>query len=175
MPKKKKVIKKKPAAKKAVKKAIKKKPAAKKAVKKAIKKKPAAKKAVKKAVKKKPAAKKAVKKAVKKAGKKVIEKHEVIKPTEEQIDKIILKAKSRGFITETELLYVFPEVEEYVFDYEIFLEDLEDNGIQIIEDTGRFLDNDEKKDAETAEILHTKNLTDLSKLSADSIQMYLKV
>ena len=95
-----------------------------------------------------------------------------------QMINLIAKGRSRGFVTETELLYVFPFAEEYVYEYELFLENLQKNGIQIIEDTGRILDIsskiETKKDEKREKILNSKNLTDLSKLSSDSIQMYLK-
>src|SRR3989338_3886273 len=78
------------------------------------------------------------KKAGRKKAKAMLE-HIVVKPTEEQIKNLIIKGRSRGFITETELLFIFPEVEEYVYDYELTLEELQKNGIQIIEDTGGFL------------------------------------
>ncbi|MFH0892594.1 MAG: sigma-70 family RNA polymerase sigma factor [Candidatus Falkowbacteria bacterium] len=101
---------------------------------------------------------------------------EIIYPKEDELNKLIAKGRSRGFVTETELLYIFPEVEEYVFDYELLLEKLQRNGIQIIEDTGRILDFEEKKEEkeEAGKLPITKNITDLSKLSSDSIQMYLK-
>ncbi len=127
-----------------------------------------AKKAVKKPEPKKPAAKAAKPAEV-----------EVIKPDEEKIKSLIVKGRSRGFVTETEILFVFPQVEEYLYDYELLLEDLQKNGIQIIEDSGGFLDFelDEKKKQKVAEITGTakdKKKFDISELSADSIQMYLK-
>ncbi|MFZ4631822.1 MAG: sigma-70 family RNA polymerase sigma factor [Patescibacteria group bacterium] len=93
--------------------------------------------------------------------------------------RLIDKGRLRGFITETELLYLFPEVEEYVYDYDVFLGDLQRNGIRIAEDSGRILDMAEKKANEpplTGKALahHNAMNIDLSKLSADSIQMYLK-
>lgn len=102
-----------------------------------------------------------------------------VKPTEEQIKKLIDKGRLRGFITETELLYLFPEVEEYVYDYDVFLGELQKSGVRIMEDSGRILDTAEKKAAEpplTGKALAHQNALniDLSKLSADSIQMYLK-
>jgi RNA polymerase primary sigma factor len=102
-----------------------------------------------------------------------------VKPTPEQISKLIEKGRSRGFITETELLYLFPEVEEYVYDYDVFLGELQRSGVKIMEDSGRILDTAEKKAAEPAltgrALAHQNALNiDLSKLSADSIQMYLK-
>ena len=190
---KKKTTKKAPAKKKAGKKTAAKKTVAKKKttrraqITKAVKKTAKVKRAPKKATAKKTAAtskKKVTKKttAKKKAVKrtKAASVREVVKPTEEQMNKLIEKGRMRGFVTETEILYVFPEVEEYIFDYELFLERLQRNGIQIIEDSDKILDFDlkqkekqkEKKGVED-EILK-RDLTDLSKLSADSIQMYLK-
>ncbi len=106
-------------------------------------------------------------------------RREIVMPKEEQMKSLIIKGRSRSFITETELLYVFPEVEEYIFDYELFLEKLQKNGIQIIEDSGQILevwpaDGKNQFLADTVESLGRKESPDLSKLSADSIQMYLK-
>ena len=100
----------------------------------------------------------------------------IIKPTEEQIRNLIIKGRSRGFITETELLHVFPEIEEYVYDYELTLESLQKNGIQIIEDTGGFLGTADELKNKTAQIggFNEKKKFDISELSADSIQMYLR-
>ncbi|MEA1962818.1 MAG: sigma-70 family RNA polymerase sigma factor [Patescibacteria group bacterium] len=161
---------------------ITKKAAKKPAVKKVIKKKKfAPKKIAKKIVVKKTAAKKSVvkKTSVRKkrdVKQKTARKKDIVMPNESQIKNLIEKGRSRDFVTETELLYAFPEVEEYIFDYEIFLEVLQKNGINIIEDTGRILDFDEQKDEREAagRLPLTGNITDLSKLSADSIQMYLK-
>ena len=104
---------------------------------------------------------------------------EVVKPTEAQLQKLIEKGRMRSFVTETELLYLFPEIEEYVYEYDVFLGDLQKNGIRIAEDSGRILDTAEKKAQEpvlTGRALAQQNAmqVDLSKLSADSIQMYLK-
>lgn len=104
---------------------------------------------------------------------------QIVKPSEEQMRRLIDKGRLRGFITETELLYLFPEVEEYVYEYDVFLGDLQRSGVRIAEDSGRILDMAEKKAAEpplTGRALAHQNAMniDLSKLNADSIQMYLK-
>jgi RNA polymerase primary sigma factor len=109
----------------------------------------------------------------------VKEEHVAVKPSDQQIKKLIDKGRLRGFITETELLYLFPEVEEYVYDYDVFLGELQRSGVRILEDSGRILDTAEKKAQEpplTGRALAHQNAMniDLSKLSADSIQMYLK-
>lgn len=112
--------------------------------------------------------------------KKKEELREIVFPTDVQKKVLISKGRSRGFVTETELLYVFSEAEEYVFDYELFLEDLFKNGVQIVEDTGSILNvnttigKQEKNIEEESGLVSSKNITDLSKLSSDSIQMYLK-
>ncbi len=102
-----------------------------------------------------------------------------VKPTPEQMEKLIAKGRLRGFITETELLYLFPEIEEYVYDYDVFLGELQKSGVRIAEDSGRILESTERRNKEEASSGKTAaqqaalNI-DLSKLSADSIQMYLK-
>ncbi len=100
-------------------------------------------------------------------------------PDPDKIKSLIVKGRSRGFVTETEILYIFPQVEEYLYEYELILEDLQKNGIQIVEETGGYLDFelDEKKKQKMADIIGTakeKKKFDISELSSDSIQMYLK-
>lgn len=105
------------------------------------------------------------------------EKREVIKPSEESLNRLVGKGKMRGFITETELLHLFPEAEEYLYDYEIFLGDLYKNGIKIAEDTGKILGSslEKKDDKDSTGKQNVGGLSiDLTKLSTDSIQMYLK-
>ncbi len=109
---------------------------------------------------------------------KKIEPREIVLPDEEKLKKALEKGALRGFITETELLYLFPEAEEYVFDFEVFLENIQKKGIRIVEDTGQILDvsggldlKESKKEKDPTDDI--KNI-DLSKLSSDSIQMYLK-
>ncbi len=135
-------------------------------------KKTVAKKTVKKkasTVKKSPSK---MKKTSAKSVKKKEEKREPIIPSEEQIKTLLNKGRSRGFVTETELLFVFPEVEEYIFEYEKFLDDLQNAGVKIIEDTGKILEMDtgQKEQIKSNDV----HIPDLSKLSADSVQMYLK-
>jgi len=107
---------------------------------------------------------------------------EMVRPTEEGMENLIRKGKMRGFVTETELLYLFPEAEEYIFDYEIFLSRLQESGVQIFEDTGKILDFEDKKGEKVGEkksaskkaLADSAKNVDLLKLNSDSIQMYLK-
>jgi RNA polymerase primary sigma factor len=95
------------------------------------------------------------------------------------IDEMVAKVRPRGFVTETELLQVFPQVEHYIYDYELTLERLQRNSIRIIEDSGGFLDFEAntKKASQLSSILGSDKdrlKFDISELSADSIQMYLR-
>ena len=153
----------------------------KKTIKKMIIKKKVVKKArpVKKTIpKKKVMVKKPVKKTKVVVAKKILPKNKVRAdyrptqpPSDEKINTLINKGRLRGFVTETELLYLFPNVEDCVFEYDIFLGKLQEAGVRIVEDSGNILGQSEI--APKATKGHAVAV-DLSKLSADSIQMYLK-
>jgi len=161
--------KKKKTVKKATKKTTAKKMTRKKATKKTTAKKTTRKKATKKTTAKKTTRKKATKK------KKVVKSKAVV--NEELVNKLIEKGSSRGFITETEVLHTFPEVEDYLDKYEEFLARIDQFGLTLVESETGLLDSVEKR----AEILtkvglnkDQKKRIDISDISADSIQMYLK-
>ena len=138
-------------------------------------------------MKKKTTSKKVVRKTVAKktvAHKKIVVKKAVVrisrvKPAIDQaaIDKLLAKGKSRTFVTETEILHTFPEVEEYLDDYELFLAHVDQFGLSIVDSDGGFLSTNERR----AEVLEKAGLgtkqkkrIDISDISADSIQMYLR-
>ncbi len=95
----------------------------------------------------------------------------------ENFERLINKGRSRGFITETEVLHTFPEVEEYLDEYEKFLQKVDHLGLTLIESESGILASPEKR----LEILEKVGLSkkqkkriDISDISADSIQMYLR-
>jgi len=178
--------------KRVVKKEIKKTPVAslrsgrpiKKEIKKVVKKEPA--KIIKKEDKKKyfkpPVTSLRSGKSVKKEVKKPIKLRPVepaIPPSIEVLNMLVTKARTRGFVTETEILHSFPQVEDYIFDYELFLERLQKNSVTIVEEMDSFLDeaSNIKKAKQLDDIIGTEKdrlKFDISELSADSIQMYLR-
>lgn len=95
-------------------------------------------------------------------------------PTEEQIQKVLEKGRMRGFLTETEVLFLFPSVEDYIFDYELFLRRLNDIGIKIVEDSGNLLSSAIKNTLSEKEKSESQLSVDFSNLTSDSIQIYLK-
>jgi len=134
-----------------------------------------AKKTSKKTTKKKATKKPKISKAKKK------EKSTSVKAEINQlaIDNLITKGRSRGFITETEILYAFPHLEEYVLEYESFLDRVESMGVNVVESSGGILDKKEPEEEEVKGKKSKKKSTDkrrfdLSDISNDSIQMYLR-
>lgn len=98
--------------------------------------------------------------------------------SEEQLKAIIFKGRQRGFVTETELLYAFPDLEAYVDEYEQALDQFEQQGIAIVESGGSILDAQKPS---FLDVSHSKKHLptderhfDLGDISGDSIQMYLR-
>ncbi len=103
-------------------------------------------------------------------------KSEVVRPTEEQLQHLLDKGRGRGFLTEQEILHVFPEVEEYLDIFENFLQQLEDQAVQIVALKGGMLSTSKEKEEmmEKAGMAKDKKKFDISEISEDSIQMYLR-
>ncbi|OGF20385.1 RNA polymerase sigma factor RpoD [Candidatus Falkowbacteria bacterium RBG_13_39_14] len=109
---------------------------------------------------------------------------EVIAPSNESINELIKKGRLRGFVTDYEIMQVFPKFEHYLDLYEEFLDKIEDNGIELVEKKGGFLgeilkpvgeikkpDGKKEKEDKKKSLL---DKIDLGDISADSIQMYLR-
>ena len=134
-------------------------------------------KTLKKTVKKK------VKKASAKGGKKRALKGKQIKLETAQVlfpqaegELLLKKGRGRNFLTENEILFTFKDLEDYIENYEQWLSQLEENGIQIIETDGGILGLTTAKVGLTSggKEKAGKNMFDLSDISSDSIQMYLR-
>lgn len=100
-----------------------------------------------------------------------------VPPSQEAVDRLFNKAKSRGFLTENEVLYAFPEVEDYIELYESFIDRLDSAGINVVEQKEGILGRiKERHDIMTN--LHSvderRGKVDPLDLTADSIQMYLR-
>lgn len=98
-------------------------------------------------------------------------------PATETLDKLFEKARSRNFITEQEMMFAFPYVEDYIPVYEAFIDRLDAAGIGVIEQKEGLLG----RVAERHDILtkmHSaddpRGKVDPLELTADSIQMYLR-
>ncbi len=94
----------------------------------------------------------------------------------EAVADLIQKGKMRSFITESEILYAFPELEEYLDQVEEVLYRLDRLGVNIIEKEIGFLATEKsRKDIlDEIGIKSEKKKIDLTDISSDSIQMYLR-
>ncbi len=96
----------------------------------------------------------------------------------QSVERLIEKGRSRGFVTENELVRVFIELEDHIEEFEDFLDDLDIMGVQVVSIDGGILDMGKEdrtgKVFSDAGIARDKKRMDLSDISADSIQMYLR-
>jgi len=99
-------------------------------------------------------------------------------PSPEVIQRMIEQGRMRGFITQKEVLHTFKFLEDYIGAYEEFLEDLEFHGLEIIEQPTGLLGsaNKQKREEALTKLNRNQDLLsfDLSDISSDSIQMYLR-
>src|SRR3989344_6447569 len=125
----------------------------------------------KKITKKKKAAKKVKRRSVRRAKKRKLagKKKAAAKMggkmvTPEKLQEMVYKVKSRGFITYSEILYSFPEIEKDIQGLEYLYDELEKRGIEVKE-SREFLEVDKgKKEA----------MKIASEAVLDPVQIYLK-
>jgi RNA polymerase primary sigma factor len=98
-------------------------------------------------------------------------------PPQETLDRLFEKARTRDFITENEVFYAFPYVEDYIQIFEQFIDRLDTHGIKIIEQKEGLLG----RVKERSDIMHAMHSSedergkiDPMDLTADNIQMYLR-
>ncbi len=95
------------------------------------------------------------------------------------MDKLFDKARTRSFLTETEVLYAFPDIEDYIPTYEAFVDRLDAAGIGIVEMKEGILGRKEDRqvimtqmNSAVPEVMGFK--VDPFDITADSIQIYLR-
>jgi len=89
---------------------------------------------------------------------------------------LLKKGRTRGFVTEAEVLSIFRDLEEYIPLFEEFSSRLDGIGIGIVEMKEGILGRKEEHEGMLNAIRSTKEKKrfDLTDISADSIQMYLR-
>ncbi|MFO0702281.1 MAG: sigma-70 family RNA polymerase sigma factor [Candidatus Andersenbacteria bacterium] len=84
---------------------------------------------------------------------------------------LLQRGRQKGFITEAEILHTVPEPERWVEGLETFYDRLDQAGLELLEMKGGYLEAPKPKTKE--EKAHERRI-DISALSADSVQMYLR-
>jgi RNA polymerase primary sigma factor len=127
----------------------------------------------------KPAAKKIIKKgaksaAVKKAGgkkgsgKPLTKQEKAIKASASEINELIERGRPRGFVTDNEILYYFPKIEDNVELLEEIYDRLEKAGIKVIETSALIDFSKDSNDKEVDDSMAFEGDV------PDAVQMYLK-
>lgn len=99
---------------------------------------------------------------------------------EGEAQKLIEKGRQRTFVTENEILYAIPRIEYYLDKYQELLDQFEKMGITIKQSEEELLavvptkEKEKTKEKGKEKIKMEEMFFDLSQISADSIQMYLK-
>ncbi|MBN1585652.1 sigma-70 family RNA polymerase sigma factor [Candidatus Uhrbacteria bacterium] len=103
-------------------------------------------------------------------------REKAVPPAGSSVIALVDKARQRGFVTETEVLAIFPDLEEYLDVFDEFLEEMDAVGLRVVELKEGFLGRKEENEQLLNSIRATKEKKrfDLSDISADSIQMYLR-
>lgn len=104
---------------------------------------------------------------------------EIFEPTEEQMTALIHKGRSRGFLTDVEVLGLFKNLEHHVPTFEAFLDQLDLHGVSLIEMQGGLLGARPQQSELLSQFKgeqpdQEKGVFDLASISEDSIQMYLR-
>jgi RNA polymerase primary sigma factor len=98
-------------------------------------------------------------------------------PSQESLDRLFEKAKTRDFVTEQEVFYTFPYVEDYIPLYEQFIDRLDAHGIRVVEQKEGILGRQQERH-DILSAMHSANdermKMDPLELTADNIQMYLR-
>ncbi len=98
-------------------------------------------------------------------------------PGEEALDGLFAKAKTRGFLTETEVLYAFPDVEDYIPTYEQFIDRLDAAGVGVVEMKEGILGRKQERQVIMTQMNSASEgavKVDPFDLTADYIQIYLR-
>jgi len=102
-------------------------------------------------------------------------------PPPEAIESLLNKGRQRGFITESEILHTFPEVEDYLDVYNSFLDVIDHVGFRVIETREGFLGKRKEHEDMMKSVGGTERKIKektgsavYDNLTEDSIQMYLR-
>ncbi len=116
---------------------------------------------------------KILKKKIKKSAKLSIKKE----VADGQIEELLSRGKSKGFVTEEEILHIFPDIEDDIEKLEKIYDELEQSNIKI-ETTVDVIDIPENKEDESKkskkEVKEEMKDLSLDNIFNDSVQMYLR-
>ncbi len=104
----------------------------------------------------------------KKTKKKTVKKRKKSIVTEEKLKELVASGRGRGFVTETEILKIFPDIEQDIEGLEHLYHHLDFNSIKVIEAPERLRKKSDKEKEEK------EKATSLLKAPHDSVQIYLR-
>ena len=124
----------------------------------------------KKIAKKKKVAK-IVKKTAKLKKKQKAEKKDKFKFDEALIAELVKRGRPRGFVTDTEIIYYFPDIEKDIDFLEALYEKLDEAGVKVVE-TAQLIEVPSKEEISQEELMKATMINE--EHLPDAVQMYLK-
>lgn len=111
-----------------------------------------------------------------------VKEEPIVAPANNDVLAMVQKGRNRGFLTEQEILSLFPRVERFVPMYEEFLNLLDRNSVSVVEDGGGGFLGSQRQVKKTEVIGQMQGeqpdvktgFFDLGSIAQDSIQMYLR-
>lgn len=115
-----------------------------------------------------------------KAKKRFTDQEPIVVPIFDDVGKLLNKGRNRGFLTEKEVLTLFPRIEHYIPEYEQFLDMLDRNSVNVVvpAEHGLLGRRDEQRQVvaglqgEQPDV--KEGYFNLASIAQDSIQMYLR-
>lgn len=97
-------------------------------------------------------------------------------PEQDVLDRLVQKGMRRGYITENELLFTFVELEDYLNEFDEFLDELERVGVHFVEVKEGILGRGKERNDVYEKIRMSEDARriPLPEITQDSIQMYLR-
>lgn len=131
----------------------------------------------KKSITTKKKAARAIRKKVKSRAKKISKKlspaaEKKLAANQEALQDLIARGRSRGFVTDSEVLHHFPNIEDDVVFLDRVYDELEKANIKVVE-TSQLIEVSDKEEISAKELQEAGTISETSELP-DSVQMYLR-
>ena len=116
-------------------------------------------------------------KKLKKEAKKIVKSFSKKESVDKQVEELLSRGKSKGFVTEEEIIHIFPDIEDDIEKLEEIYDKLEESNIKI-ETAVDVIDIPENKEDESKkskkEVKEEMKDLSLDNIFNDSVQMYLR-
>lgn len=91
-----------------------------------------------------------------------------------QEKELIAKGRTQGFVTQDEIMAIFPDVEESVEQLDEVYAKLSEHGVEVVDNREKMIWGEAKKEGYNVEEEELEKITEVSDFADDSVRMYLR-